>query len=137
MRYCTRTDVETEYGAGNVLLWADLDGDGSSTKIANRIEAAITLVEEQIDNRLRGGPYAVPLLFTSYEITNIAAVLAGAELYAKRGVEDAPDGRDRLESRRETARARLSAIRAGLVRLDPTLHSVSYPQVETDDEDDE
>lgn len=125
--YCGRTDVEIEHGATNVSAWADLDGDQDATKIAARIESAIEDACEEVENRLRGGVHEVPLPFSSREITNIAAVLAGCALYAKRGAEDTEDGKDRLQVKRERAYARLASIRTGDIVLDNPAAAVGVP----------
>lgn len=86
--YCDRTDIETIYGVSNVQKWADLDNDGDAAKITARIIAMIGYASEEIDDRLRDGPYEVPFSSALTTITYLSGLLAGALLYEARGVQD-------------------------------------------------
>ena len=89
MAYAIRTDVEAVFGVENAEKWADLENDQVAADITARIAAALAFAEDEIDNRLRGGPYVVPLT-TPVEriIVDVAAKLAGVWLYESRGVAD-------------------------------------------------
>lgn len=120
MDYCTRSDIEDLFGTDNLALWADLDGDRDATKIAARIAKAITYAQADLDSRLLGGPYVVPITTSHPVITELTATLAGAWLYSARGQLDAGsrDGTDRLTARRTEAGHTIKAILSGQRRLD-------------------
>jgi phage gp36-like protein len=92
MAYCTRADIESLYGATNVAKWADMDGDGDSVTIANRITQAINVASARIDDRFRGSLYSLPLSQTEanglVQITDCAARFAGVWLYNSRGTHE-------------------------------------------------
>lgn len=125
--YCTRSDIEAVFGRTNVAKWADLDNDGTNAKIDARIAVAIEAATREVNNRLRGGVYAVPVLGDDGTIREIAATLAGCWLYDIRGYQDynpetgAPE--HRYAPIRRRAEADLAAIRTGqlVVSLNPAL----------------
>ena len=78
--YCQRSDVEDIFGVANVARWADLDNDQDATKIANRISRAIVWATAEMEDRLRNGPYQVPLTGTSATVVDLCAKLAGVWL---------------------------------------------------------
>lgn len=90
MAYCTRGDIELVFGAKNVRVWADLDGDGNEANITARIAHACDVAQEEIDSVLRSTPYSLPIKDESGNsvpiITEASAVLAGVYLYESRGV---------------------------------------------------
>jgi phage gp36-like protein len=92
MAYSADTDLYDQFGLSNVTKWADLDNDGSAEKIAARIARAIAWADAEIDSRLRGGPYVLPLADEEedvpLEIVDASACLAGVWLYESRGVTD-------------------------------------------------
>lgn len=90
--YALRVDVENVYGPTNVAKWADLDNDQEAAHIQNRIEWACSRATDEINDRLRGGPYDVP--FTSpfpSAVVDACARLAGCLLYESRGITDADE----------------------------------------------
>lgn len=94
MSYCVRSDVERLYGMTNVSKWADLDNDQDAAKITARITAMITSADEEIDSRLRGGRYEVPIIgmgdtgSVPRTILDLSALKAGLLLYEDRGATD-------------------------------------------------
>lgn len=120
MDYCTRTDIESLFGIDNVKNWADLDSDQDPDKIAARIVKAIAYAQADLDSRLLGGPYVVPITTSHPLITELTATLAGAWLYSARGQLDAVsgDGTDRLATRRGEAVRTIKDILSGQRRLD-------------------
>ena len=44
MDYCTRDDIEDQFGAVNVAKWADMDNTQDADRIASRIAGAISQV---------------------------------------------------------------------------------------------
>jgi len=125
MDYCTQADIEDLFGAVNVAKWADLDNDIDATKIAARVARGITVASAQVDDRLRGGPYALPITGSPTTLVNLAAMLAGVWLYESRGVQDySPDGGypvHRLRWFSEQADKTIKELRAGTLRLDAPL----------------
>jgi len=96
--YCTRADIEAVYGVGNVAIFADLDGDADSTKIANRIASVITQASIETDEYARSTSYHIPLTTsagaTPSSIKDITARLAGLLMYEPRGLDGySPDGK--------------------------------------------
>jgi hypothetical protein len=89
--YSARSDVEAQFGVTNVTKWADLDNDGDATKIADRIDWAITLADAEIEDRLRYSQYIVPIVGLSGMppvIVALSAMRAGVLLYDSRGAQD-------------------------------------------------
>ena len=127
MSYSSRSDIEDVFGIHNVEVWADLDGDEDSVKIASRIARAIVVADEEINDALRGGPYEVPVTRkldgtagVPTTLTDVSAKLAGAWVYENRRLEDtdqeAADGRVSAHGKR--AREILADITSGKRRID-------------------
>lgn len=123
MSYCTRSDIETRFGAANVRKWADLDNSNDDTTISDRIDAAIQSVQDsQIDPALRCGPYTMPMSDpVDPLITDIAARLAGVWLYEARGVEDINEitgqPNHRLAWAKKDALRMLAMVQSGALKL--------------------
>lgn len=121
--YCTQTEIESYFGRDNVRKWADLNNNNVTTEIEARIAEAINRATEEIDARLLGGPYTIPLEFDTMPrpIVKIAVQLAGDDLYGPRGAQDFDDetgqSLHRLRGEREAALESLRAIRAGVMRF--------------------
>jgi hypothetical protein len=126
---CQRSDIEALFGAANVAKWADLDGDQDPQKISARIAAAIAAAGAYVEDRLRDGPYAIPLTpldgSPCVTMVNMLAQWAGVWLYGARGVQDAdpsPRGRhgvpaDRLAWHRHDVETKIRQIHARVLRL--------------------
>lgn len=134
--YCERSDIETIFGIAEVKTWADLDNNQVAADIANRITAAIAYAQNQIDDRLRGGPHTIP--FTEpppTTIIDVCAQLAGIRLYEARGVVDynpdtgKPEHRHYLMSRK--ALKTLTNILASIITLDLDDIPATAPEVVT------
>lgn len=127
--YCERQDIEDRFGTTNVQKWADLDNDQDGATIARRILAARRYAYEQINAQMRRSRYAIPLADddgeTPYDISEIAANLAGVWLYENRGVTDYDDdtgqGRHQLKWNRDRANMELRQIRSGARQIDAVL----------------
>lgn len=89
-RYIAQSDVENLFGQANVRIWSNIDNhDDSETPNATRITAAIAYAEDMVDDRLRDGPFSVPVTGTiPTTLKDICARLAGVWLYEARGVDD-------------------------------------------------
>jgi len=140
--YCSRSDVEMIFGADNVEKWADLDNDADTDKIAARIEWAIELSQQTIDDELRGGPYEIPFDDSSASgsgsgapvlVQDATARLAGVLLYEARGAIDwdPDDGKAGhvLQPHKDHVKRFINRVLTGRVRLDLTPTSTSYPRV--------
>ncbi len=90
---CSRADVESVFGAGNVQKWADVDNGGDPTVIARRIDWAIAWATNELQDLLRDGPYVVDPLPATAAATwvPLAAMLAGWMLSNPRVGEDSVD----------------------------------------------
>jgi len=91
MAYCTKSDIEDRYGASNVADWADLDDDGNSTKITDRITSAIAYASTYIDDRLRRSDlnFKLPISVSGSipaTLVDVCRRLAGYTLSTGRGV---------------------------------------------------
>lgn len=94
MAYAAESDCKIIFGKHNIEKWADVDNAKDAAAIESRIEWALALAEETVNNRLRGGPYAVPFSEPApLVVTDVTARLAGVLLYEARGVTDfSPNG---------------------------------------------
>jgi len=123
--YCTRSDIEDLFGSVNVVQWADMDNGQDADTITARIARAIAVCSARIDDRLRGGPYTLPILGDPATLVNLCASLAGVWLYESRGVQDySPEGGfpvHRLRWFSEQAEKTLRDLRSGVLRLDAAL----------------
>ena len=93
--FATRSDVENRYGVDNVAIMADLNNDGNTTTIGNRIAMALSNADAWVWGYLRKSPYSnrlpsivdrsgsIPL-----ELTNAAVMFAGWWLWTARGSKD-------------------------------------------------
>ena len=96
--YCNSTsDVDNVFGRSNVDKWAllstlDPASAGGMAEIVARRLLGVQYATSYIDDRLRDGPYALPLTKTDgtvpYTILQLAATLAGIWLYENRGTVD-------------------------------------------------
>jgi hypothetical protein len=132
--YCTRADLESIVGIGNVRQWADLDNDDADGKIATRITAVISDAQDEVDGVMVGGVYAVPFTEPAPSLVRRAtALLAISYLQSARGIEDDQEGRSL--SYREMAMSLLIRIRDGAVRLLDLDSTLSLPEVLEEDDD--
>jgi phage gp36-like protein len=101
--YIEKADIEDVFGKDNVATWSNLDGDPGAD--ATRIATAISVAEEDVNNRFRGGKYSIPLAPVSDIVKNWCARLAGIWLFENRpsfnksetqkeGFQDMKDGVD-------------------------------------------
>lgn len=126
--YCQRSDVEAVFGPSNVLKWADIENDGDVDAIAARVASAIAWATEEINDKLRGGPYTIPLTGLSVApalpttVVDLTANLAGVWLYESRGVQDFSEETGtpyhRLQWNRKRAYDAMKEIRAGQRQID-------------------
>ena len=82
MSYAAKTDIESVFGKDNVARWSNLDGETGAD--ATRITTAIAVADEDIENRFRGGRYAIPFIVASETVKSWCARLAGIWLFENR-----------------------------------------------------
>lgn len=127
--YCTKADMELEFGATNIADWANIDNDGNATTKSARITEAIAVASEEIDEVLRTTGYLVSSVQadgdgTPKAFNRLARVLAGLWLYESRGATDyARDGTPHHGHawRRQWAHDYLERIRSGAIKIDALL----------------
>lgn len=120
MTYAKRQDVEDIFGALNVKKWADLDNEAHDEDIAARIGIALSKADDEVNDRLRGGPYVIPFTTAPSTIVHLAALYTGVWLYSNRGVVDydADDkAQDQLQHQRKEFDTKIRDILAGRRRL--------------------
>lgn len=135
MAYCTRDDMELQYGADNIRKWADLNNQEVDAEIEARIAWAIEAGDDEVDDRLRGGPYTIPFTTVPSRITRLSAMWAGISLYDSRGFTDADDAEDQLKGHRERFDREIRQIHAGQLKFDLETTDYEYPQVVLDEEE--
>lgn len=129
MPYSTRADIEDIYGPDNVFKWADLDNNEDAAHVEQRIEKAITRANDELHNRLRGGPYLIPFADpVPSAIVYLEALYAGIWLYASRSVGDNDDA-DQLKGRKVEFLETIRDIHAGRYRLSVEEIPQRYPGV--------
>lgn len=129
--YAARADVERIYGSVNVAKWADADNLLNAQDKDARVEWALCLATERINNRMRTGPYVVPFSTVPLEIVDLCATWAGVILYlSPRGVTDADEAANHeLSLQEKWVQTQIRRIMAGQVRLDLELRCTTYPKV--------
>jgi phage gp36-like protein len=132
--YCTDDDLDQLYGRTNVDKWADLESNEVAAEIRSRRAWARVEASREIDDRLRNGPYPVPLARPiPRTIARLAAQYAGVLLYESRGIQDVnPETGQaihRLSWHRKEFSKRIVALHAG--QLEPPIENetTSYPRV--------
>ena len=111
------SDLESQFGALNIQNWSDLDGTGSTDTA--RVTAAITYASQEAEDKLRGGPYTLPLSGSASALNGIKEIviwLAGARLYFARGLRDT-EQTDKFETQERRAHRRLDLIKNGSIRI--------------------
>lgn len=137
MSYCTREDIDREYGRTNVDKWADLENTESGDDIDDRVDWAIALGDVEIDDRLRDGPYAIPFTSPPRRIVRLCAIWAGLMLYQSRGSTDFDaDGnaQDQYQHQRRYFDESLKKIHGGLYKFEDDDRPAVFPQVVTDED---
>lgn len=107
MAYATQSDMESRFGAEEVLQLADRDGD--SLHDAGVVDGALIDADAEIDAYL-AGRYTLPLASVPPLITRIACDIARYRLWDDRASEE-------VRRRYEDARRLLGEIAAGRVTL--------------------
>ncbi len=116
MAYATQANLESRFGITNISKWSNLDNDSAEAN-ADNITDALAEAEQIIDDRLRGGPYAIPLVATSgstlYQARRWTVVLAADILYSPRGMTEGDKIRARLDPAVQNVHAEIDAVLAG------------------------
>ena len=138
MAYATRSDIGAIFGRPTIARWADLANDGIETNIAERISTALSSAENQVNDALRGGAYAIPFATVPACVTEITAKLAGVWLFEGRGILEEPEDNEEaaklITRHKDQAGQALDMIHSGLTQLSVAPAGVHYPEVVTDDD---
>jgi hypothetical protein len=137
--YATRTDMELIFGAENVATWANIDNLADDDEdlediVADRICWALAESKDYFDDRLRGGPYEIPLESPiPAQIVSMSARWAAVMLHDSRGMVDSENDRtkDQMMPHRKMVQRFLRNVLLQGHRLNKTI-ATSYPQVVTD-----
>ena len=140
MTYCDRADIESIYGANNVLQWSDLDNTADDAKVAARIDDVIADATDIINTRMRGGRYPVPLVdregATPRIIRRACASLAGCLLYEARGSQDIDPNTgqpiNKYRGRHAAVEKLLEDLSSGFANLDADAETPQPPVVVPD-----
>ena len=119
MAYCIGDDILSLIGETNLAMWSRLDAEGEGED-SDRIEEACEWASSYIDDRLRGGKYAIPLVAISgtlHTIKDICRRLAAHWLYTSRGVTDNDEVGDRMQEHHDWAENMLNRIASGQVQI--------------------
>ena len=118
--YIAQSDVEDQFGANNVAVWSQLDNTTTGADTA-RIDDAIDNAEQTVEDRFRGGPYAIP--FTGggsrglVKVIEWCAKLAGLWLYENRGLRDDEEGGNKLTAIKNAVFHEIALYLSGQMRL--------------------
>jgi len=107
MAYITLTDLQTRYGAGELIKLADRNGDNVPDQ--DVVDAAIVDAESVIDSHLAGG-YVLPLNPVPSLIVRLACSIARYHLY-----DDNPA--EKVREDYEAAKLTLHKISTGELKL--------------------
>jgi len=131
MAYATRSDIESRFGKSSVLKWASMEGTTSRADVVAAITTALADAETEVNDMLRGGPYAIPFASVPSRITKETARLAGVLLYEARGVEleDESDDAETIGNHRKHVMNTLRNIKHGNIQLDVSVAYEMHPQV--------
>ncbi|KKM53804.1 hypothetical protein LCGC14_1554060 [marine sediment metagenome] len=128
--YISTSDLNAEWGEGNVILWSNLDNTDTSVDAA-RVTAAIAYAEGYVETRLRNLRYLVPFVFNSAGaralFTRIMAVIAGEWLASHRAVVINEDleatDLNQLPARRKWAENQIDMVSSSQMQPDLALGS--------------
>ncbi len=119
--YCARADIESRFGADNVDLWATLaDGDSEATKTA-RINTAIAVASDEMDEVLRCIPAVenkLPISTVPDSVEDKVAIRAGLWLYAFRATDDNTTQHGYIAALEKRLDRWLAEVRLGRRKLD-------------------
>jgi len=116
MSYIVKSDIENVFGKDNVARWSNLDGEvGADT---TRINTAIAVAEEEVENRFRGGRYAIPFSTPSEVVKSWCARLAGIWLFENRpGFNKADTQKEGFQDMKDDLASEIEAYTSGQRQL--------------------
>lgn len=137
LEWTSRGEIENMFGLTNVTQWADLENQGVTADIADRIQWAVEEATEEARMRLRGSSVDLEALQCAPRPLRLATTrVAGLLLYESRGIKDVDEeghGMHRLSWHSKRADKFFQQVRAGTLLLDDG--SVSHPVVVETTED--
>jgi len=116
MPYIAQSNIEAVFGAANVQVWSQLDPSLVTTDAA-RVASSINYAEATVEDRFRGGAYAIPFSGASYVLTDWCAKLAGVWLYESRGLRVEAGADNPMAGHRERVMEEIDTYVAGQRRL--------------------
>lgn len=118
--YIAQSDLEDIFGKDNIAVWSNLDGEPDADAV--RIAKAIEYAEEDIENRFRGGKYALPFSPAAKVIKDWCAKLAGLWLFESRpGFKSSDEAWEGYTGMKESVNAEIDAYTGGQRALPCTL----------------
>lgn len=139
--YCLPTDIDIRLGADNVNKWADINNNQVPAQIAARRAWACAQATSNMNDKLAGCRYPIPVQFTDIDavplgLRDATAREAGVLLYDSRGLTDADtDGNpvNRMTGHRKYVEQFVRDIWAAKRRLGSLEGTTpTYPTVVTD-----
>lgn len=123
--YISQTDVENVFGVDNIRTWSDIDASGSTDE--TRVAKGISVAEEDVENRFRGGDYAVPFSSAVETLKDFMAKLAGLWLYENRPKYSSDENNEYYSSMREQIEMDIESYTSGQRKLNITRSETDTP----------
>lgn len=136
LSYCDREDVEAIFGKSNVRKWADLDNNGDEGDIDARVITMMCNATDEISNRCRSGPGAMPFDPVPRQVRFITARLAGINLHMNRGITDTDDADDPMQVHRDEVDKFVARFLGGALEFDTRVNHNAPAAYRISDEDD-
>jgi len=124
--YIGQTDVENVFGEDNVETWSDMDASGSTD--TTRVAKGISVAEDDIQNRFRGGDYAIPFSTATEVLKDFMAKLAGLWLYENRPKHSSDDNNEYYSKMKEQVDMDIESYTSGQRRLNITRSETDTPR---------
>jgi len=110
--YVTKDDLEDIFGKDNIATWSNLDGEADADTV--RIDRAIAVAEEDVENRFRDGKYALPFNPIPLVVKDWCARLAGIWLFENRpGYNKNEEEKEGFEDMRDSIDRQVEAYTSG------------------------
>lgn len=129
----TATELNNVFGSGNIQAWADIDNDGNTTTISNRIAYALQLATAEVSAKLRLSPYVVADALDHVLVEHAVCQRAADYLYSPRAVSDEDPSKDLMAWHRKEYEKFFKSLAAGQLDLGLTRASRPYPKVVKDE----
>ncbi len=124
--YIGQTDVENVFGEDNIETWSDIDNSGSTD--TTRVTVAIAFAESDVEDRFRGGDYAIPFSSAVQALKDFMSKIAGLWLYESRPRHSSDDNNEYYSKMKEQIEMDIEAYTSGQRRLDITRSETGTPR---------